>query len=179
MVYITTQTSLSIATDPTNQHASFQRVLSPLARFSRNFSEGHPSQNCSKSITLNCGVFMEWSRHLATRVKLTYPLWGSINRVFHIGIRCTPLFQEILSKHIKTSLTWVLKCFYRYTLSIVNRVWPTFLFSDKNNSRDSFINMNNIKFYFILNLFLVLSTSLVPRETQGSSIRRKGHHSKT
>ena len=29
--------------------------------FSRNFSEGHSSQNCSKSSTLNCGGFIEWA----------------------------------------------------------------------------------------------------------------------
>jgi len=43
--------------DPTNQHESFQRVLSSLARLLGNFPVGHPSQNCSKSSTLNYGVW--------------------------------------------------------------------------------------------------------------------------
>ena len=45
-------------TDPTNQHKTFQYALSSLAHFLGNFPEGHPSQNCSKPSTLNCGVFM-------------------------------------------------------------------------------------------------------------------------
>ncbi|KEH33537.1 hypothetical protein MTR_3g045530 [Medicago truncatula] len=48
-----------LPTNPTNQHESFQRVLSSLARLPGNLSVGHPSQNCSKSSTLNCGVLME------------------------------------------------------------------------------------------------------------------------
>ncbi|AES94277.1 hypothetical protein MTR_5g012740 [Medicago truncatula] len=48
-----------LPTDPTNQHESFQRVLSSLARLLGNFPVGHPSKNCSTSNTLNCGVLME------------------------------------------------------------------------------------------------------------------------
>ena len=36
---------------PTNQHESFQSVLSSLARLPKNFSVGHPSKNYSKSTT--------------------------------------------------------------------------------------------------------------------------------
>jgi len=45
----------------TNQHKSFQHVLSSLVCFPRNFLEDHSSQNCFKSNTFNCGVLMEWA----------------------------------------------------------------------------------------------------------------------
>ncbi|KRH65746.1 LOW QUALITY PROTEIN: hypothetical protein GLYMA_03G058700v4 [Glycine max] len=43
-------------TVPTDQHETFQHVLSSLTCFLENFPEGHLSYNYSKSSTLNCGV---------------------------------------------------------------------------------------------------------------------------
>jgi len=70
-----------LLTDPTNQHESFQRVLSSLARLPRNFPVGHPSKDYSKSSTLNCGVFMECAT-VSVRVRTKHAektrvgLWG-------------------------------------------------------------------------------------------------------
>ncbi|KAG5127011.1 hypothetical protein JHK82_027846 [Glycine max] len=41
---------------PTNQHKTFQCILSSLTRFLGNFQEGHPSHSYPKPSTLNCGV---------------------------------------------------------------------------------------------------------------------------
>ncbi|KAG4907234.1 hypothetical protein JHK82_055896 [Glycine max] len=43
---------------PTNQHKTFQCVLSSRIRFLGNFPKGHSSHNYSKPSTLNCGVIM-------------------------------------------------------------------------------------------------------------------------
>ncbi|KAL5130704.1 hypothetical protein HKD37_12G033721 [Glycine soja] len=43
-------------TVPTNQHETFQHVLSSFTRFLGNFRQGHSSLNCSKTSMLNCGV---------------------------------------------------------------------------------------------------------------------------
>lgn len=59
IVCVTSQL-LGLPTNPTNKHESFQRVLSSLTRFSKNFSEGLPSQNCSMSNMHNCEVLMIW-----------------------------------------------------------------------------------------------------------------------
>ncbi|KAH1209554.1 hypothetical protein GmHk_15G044060 [Glycine max] len=45
--------------DPTNQHKTFQRVLSSLTRFLGNFPEALPSHNYSKSNTLKCEFILE------------------------------------------------------------------------------------------------------------------------
>jgi hypothetical protein len=45
----------------TNQHESFQLVLSSVTSLPIYFPVGHPSKDYSKSSTLNCGVLMEWA----------------------------------------------------------------------------------------------------------------------
>jgi hypothetical protein len=44
----------------TNQHESFQHVLSPLAHFLKNLPEGHISKYYSKQNTLNYEVLICW-----------------------------------------------------------------------------------------------------------------------
>jgi len=65
-----------LPTHPTNQHESFQRVLSSLTCFHGNFSEGHRSQNDSMSIVFNCGALMAW----ATKKKMHLIGIGSTNQ---------------------------------------------------------------------------------------------------
>ncbi|KAG4907431.1 hypothetical protein JHK82_056090 [Glycine max] len=50
--------ALTSIINPTNQHKTFQRVLSSLTHFMGNFPEGYSSHNYSKPITLNCRVLM-------------------------------------------------------------------------------------------------------------------------